>query len=89
MDNIAIIESNIQVYTRNKIWGLSSYWKISHMIVLKSDYFSSHERLTHFINENHIKREDILVITQDHLGMFTMFFYGDDSVEEITHGIFS
>jgi hypothetical protein len=59
------------------------------MIVLKSDYFSSHERLTRFINENHIKREDILVITQDHLGMFTMFFYGDDSVEEITHGIFS
>lgn len=29
------------------------------MIVLKSDYFSSHERLTRFINENHIKREDI------------------------------
>jgi hypothetical protein len=43
------------------------------MIVLKSDYFSSHERLTRFINENHIKREDILVITQAP-GMFTIFF---------------
>jgi len=58
------------------------------MIVLKSDYFSSHERLTRFINENHIKREDILVITQIP-GSFTILFYGDDSVEEITHGIFS
>lgn len=58
------------------------------MIVLKSDYFSAHERLTRFINENHIKREDILVITQSQ-GMFTMFFYADDAIEEITHGLFS
>ena len=58
------------------------------MIILKSDYFSSHERLTRFINENHIKREDILVITQAP-GMFTIFFYADDAVEEITHGLFS
>jgi hypothetical protein len=58
------------------------------MIVLKSDYFSTHERLTRFINENHIKREDILVITQAQ-GSFTIFFYADDAVEEVTHGLFS
>jgi hypothetical protein len=58
------------------------------MIVLKSDYFSTHERLTRFINENRIKREDILVITQAP-GSFTIFFYADDAVEEITHGLFS
>ncbi|GGH01343.1 hypothetical protein [Pedobacter zeae] len=58
------------------------------MIVLKSDYFSSHERLTRFINENHIKREDILAITQAP-GCFAIFFYADDAVVEITHGLFS
>jgi 3-mercaptopyruvate sulfurtransferase SseA len=58
------------------------------MIILKSDYFSSHERLTRFINENGIKRDDILVITQDQ-SMFTIFFYADDAGEEITHGLFS
>jgi len=58
------------------------------MIVLKSDYFSSHERLTLFINENHIKREDILAITQAP-SFFTIFFYADDAVVEITHGLFS
>ena len=59
------------------------------MIVLKSDYFSTHERLTRFINENHIKREDILIITQGQGSVFTIFFYADDAVEEITHGLFS
>lgn len=58
------------------------------MIVLKSDYFSTHERLTRFINENNIKREDILAITQAP-SMYTIFFYGDDAVKEITHGLFS
>lgn len=58
------------------------------MIVLKSDYFSTHERLTRFITENKIKREDILVITQIP-GSFTILFYADDSIEEITHGMFS
>jgi len=58
------------------------------MIILKSDYFSTHERLTRFINENNIKREDILVITQNPAA-FTIFFYADDAVEEITHGLFS
>ncbi|SDE89480.1 hypothetical protein SAMN05216464_110219 [Mucilaginibacter pineti] len=58
------------------------------MIILKSDYFSTHERLSRFINENHIKREDILVITQVP-GSFTILFYADDSVQEITHGMFS
>ena len=58
------------------------------MKTLKSDYFSTHERLTRFINENNIKREDILVITQAQ-GTFTIFFYGDPAVQEITHGLFS
>ena len=58
------------------------------MNILKSDYFSTHERLTLFINENHIKREDILAITQAP-GSFTIFFYGDPAVKEITHGLFS
>ncbi|MDB5061968.1 MAG: hypothetical protein JWP67_1811 [Mucilaginibacter sp.] len=58
------------------------------MIVLKSDYFSSHERLTRFINENNIKKEDILTITQA-AATFTIFFYADDAREEITHGLFS
>lgn len=58
------------------------------MIVLKSDYFTSHERLTRFINENKIKREDILVITQIP-GSFTILFYADDATQQITHGIFS
>ena len=57
------------------------------MIILKSEYFMTHERLTQFINENNIKRQDILVITQIP-GSFTILFYGDDSVKEITHGIF-
>jgi hypothetical protein len=58
------------------------------MIVLKSDSFSTNDRLTRFINENHIKREDILIITQIP-GSFTILFYADDAIEEITHGLFS
>jgi hypothetical protein len=58
------------------------------MIVLKSDYFSSHDRLTRFINENNIKKEDIQTITQA-AATFTIFFYADDAREEITHGLFS
>jgi hypothetical protein len=52
------------------------------MIVLKSDYFSSHERLVRFINENNIKREDILEITQAP-SYYTLFFYGDDAVKRL------
>lgn len=57
------------------------------MIVLNSDR-SSHKRYAHFINENHIKPEDILAITKVS-GYFTIFFYADDAFEEITHGLFS
>lgn len=60
----------------------------SPMKTLKSDYFTSHERLTLFINENNIQREDILVITQAP-SVYTIFFYGDPAVKEITHGLFS
>ena len=58
------------------------------MIILKSDNFSSHERLSHFINDNNIQRENILKILQD-VGMFTIFFYADDSIKEKTRGLFS
>lgn len=58
------------------------------MIILKSDYFTSHERLTRFINENNIQRENILEILQDQ-GFYTIFFYADDSIKEKTHGMFS
>ena len=58
------------------------------MIVLKSEVFINHERLTRFIQENNIKREDILNLTASNQG-YAIFFYADDSVEEITHGMFS
>lgn len=58
------------------------------MIILKSNYFSTHERLSLFINENHIKRGEILWIIQIP-GAFSLFFYADDSIKEITHGEFS
>jgi len=59
------------------------------MIILKTDYFSSRDRLALFINENKIKREDILSITECDNHIFTIFFYGEESVQEITHGLFS
>ncbi len=58
------------------------------MIVLKSEVFVAHSRLTRYINENHIRREDIVAITDGPHGS-TIYFYADDSVEEITHGMFS
>ena len=58
------------------------------MLILKSDYFVSHERLTWFINENNIQRENILSITQNG-GMFTIFFYGYPETKEHTQGFFS
>lgn len=59
------------------------------MIILKTDYFSTRDRLALFINENKINRNDILSITECDNHIFTLFFYADDSVEEITHGLFS
>ena len=57
------------------------------MKVVKTDTFSTNERLARYINENNITREDILVIVGG-AGGFTIFFYGDPSVKEITHGLF-
>jgi hypothetical protein len=57
------------------------------MIVVKTDIFSTNERLARYINENNIKREDILTITGS-AGGFAIFFYGDSEVKEITHGLF-
>ena len=62
--------------------------KYHFMIIVKTDYFSTRERLARFINENNIKRGDILSITADHGGTYSIFFYADDSVKEITHGLF-
>jgi len=59
------------------------------MIILKSEYFTTRDRLTRFVNENNIKRADILSITADHGGTFSIFFYADDATKEITHGMFS
>jgi hypothetical protein len=59
------------------------------MIILKTDYFTTRERLTRFINENHINRNDILSIVIGHDCVFNIFFYSDDATEEVTHGLFS
>jgi hypothetical protein len=58
------------------------------MIIVKTDSFSTPARLALFINENNIKRQDILSITDGARGL-TIFFYGDSEIEEITHGLFS
>jgi hypothetical protein len=58
------------------------------MIILKSDTFVTHGRLATFINENNIKREDILTITDGPQGC-TIYFYADAEIKEITHGLFS
>jgi hypothetical protein len=58
------------------------------MIIVKTDYFTTPARLALFINENNIKREDILSITDGARG-FTIFFYADSETEEVTHGLFS
>lgn len=63
------------------------------MIILKSSVFSSADKLTQFINENNIKKEDILSITNIFTNVssdqYTLFFYSDSATEMITHGWFS
>jgi len=71
----------------NKTSAGWSYFKKTAMIILKSDYFTTHERLTLFINENKIRREDILSIVHQN-GSILLFFYADDAIKEITHGLF-
>ncbi|MDN3581447.1 hypothetical protein [Mucilaginibacter flavus] len=58
------------------------------MIILKSEKFALHSRLVRFVNENNIKREDILTIT-DGPQSVVLYFYADSETEEITHGLFS
>lgn len=45
------------------------------MQVLKSEKFGSHSKLTEFINENTIRREDVLSIVADGDFMYTLFYY--------------
>ncbi len=63
------------------------------MIILKSSVFSSPDKLTQFVNENNIKKEDILSITNTFADVardqYTLFFYSDSATEMITHGWFS
>jgi hypothetical protein len=59
------------------------------MIVLKAEGFVQYENLVRFVNENNIKREDILSITTSERHHFTIFFYADSGIKEIKHGFFS
>ncbi len=58
------------------------------MIILKSESFITYQRLTRFVNENNIKRGDILTITDGNQGV-VIYFYADSEIKEITHGMFS
>ena len=42
---------------------------------LKAAHFSSNKDLVQFVNENGIKRENILTITRGHVGDYTLFYY--------------
>lgn len=59
------------------------------MIVLKSQVFNRSNQLALFVNENNIKREDILIITNVGAAHYTLFYYADSEKEEETHGFFS
>jgi len=54
--------------------------------------FQHHEDVAKFVNVNNIKKENILNICAVALTMntfeYTIFFYGDSSVKEISKGFF-
>jgi hypothetical protein len=62
---------------------------IKYMMILKFQNFDMGKNLARFINENNIKKENIVSITQVHEGGYSIFYYGDAAVKEITHGLFS
>lgn len=60
------------------------------MIVLKAQTFDLLSHLTKFVNENGIRRENILEITHGKTlngsPIYTVFFYGDAATEERVPG---
>jgi hypothetical protein len=60
------------------------------MIILKTITFRTPDDIVMFVNVNRIKKEDILTITVfvaiGAHGDYTLFFYGDSGVKEITRG---
>lgn len=57
------------------------------MIMLKSETIIGHENVTKFINDNAIKKDDILIIT--HHNYYTIYFYADSEVEYKKPGFWS
>lgn len=55
---------------------------LKHMKILKSEIFRDHEKLCSFVNNNKIQNEDILIITGGGAHACTLFFYGDDDIEQ-------
>jgi hypothetical protein len=61
------------------------------MTILKSATFDTVTALAKYVNENNIKREDILSIDRIDSSMreFTILYYGDAEIEEKKRGFFS
>jgi hypothetical protein len=61
------------------------------MIILKSQTVFSPNVIAEFVNINGIKREDISTIVavgDDTQRSYTIYYYGDDTVEEKTKSLF-
>jgi len=57
------------------------------MEILKSKTYRSEDDLVKFININKIKREDVFtVVSNGSTGLYTVFFYADSEVEEVSRG---
>jgi len=52
------------------------------MKILKSEVFRDHEKLCSFVIKNKIQREDILIVTGGGTNAYTLFFYGNDEIEQ-------
>ena len=59
------------------------------MIILKSKVFAINDKLTNFVNDNNISRDNILSITVHYNSVkeiYTIFYYADSESEEKTRG---
>jgi len=56
------------------------------MIILKAKKFGDANDVATFVNKNNIKKEDILIITEEPNYNYTIFYYADSEQEEITRG---